>query len=114
VLETMRNASDIEAMDSALAAAHGGEFWRAGLQQWDGERPTASQRLWELAQLRWRLGLFANADPLGVGVLIAFVAARSAELRNLRLIAESVGGSVERDDARTHFLLAPGRHPGAE
>ena len=104
VLETVRTASEIQVMDGALAAARGGEFWRRALEKWDGDRSTDLQRLWESTLLRWRVSLFASADPLGPGVLIAFVAALGAEARDLRSIAEAVAGNIDRDDARAQFL----------
>lgn len=104
-LEGMRRTANSQAMDEVLAAAPHGEFWRAGLAQWDGRYPATLQQHWERALFDWRIGLFSQADPLGVGVLIAFLAAQDAEVRNLRLAAQAVAGNIERDEARELWWL---------
>lgn len=104
-LEAVRRATNSQAMDEALAAAAYGEFWRPALAQWDGRYPTALQELWERTRFSWRAALSAQTDPLGVGVLIAFLAALDAEVRNLRLVAQAVAGNLERSEARTRWLL---------
>lgn len=112
-LEQVRMASTAQAIDEALAGAlRGGELWRgtpdrplAGLQ-WDEGQESSLQLFWENTLLNWRVSLFATADPLGVGVLIAFLAAQGAEVRNLRLVAEAVAGNVDPEDVRRHYLLA--------
>ncbi|MEA3336633.1 MAG: V-type ATPase subunit [Chloroflexota bacterium] len=104
-LERLRTAADIQAMDMVLDAAREGEFWRQSLAQWDDRRLTTLQHGWESTLFHWRVSLFSEADPLGVGVLIAFLAAKGAEVRNLRLIAEAVAGNIGRDEARAYLLL---------
>ena len=105
-LEQLRLAADTPALESVLAAASDGEFWRPGLAQWDGLRTVALQQAWERTLLQWRVSLFHHADPLGIGVLIAFLAAKEAETRNIRLIAEAVAGNLSRKEARRNLPLS--------
>jgi vacuolar-type H+-ATPase subunit C/Vma6 len=104
-LEGVRGAANHQAMDEALTGTPYGEFWRPGLAQWDGRYSTTLQQLWERSLFDWRMDLFSRADPLGVGVLIAFLAAQDAEVRNLRLVAQAVAGNLQRDEARELWLL---------
>lgn len=104
-LDAIRRAADGTAMHEALQAAPRGEFWRPALDQWDGLSLTSLQYLWESALVQWRASLFVQADPLGVGVLIAYLAAKGTEARNLRLVAEAVAGNIGREDARARWIL---------
>jgi vacuolar-type H+-ATPase subunit C/Vma6 len=104
-LDALRTAADSTALRDVMQAAPGGEFWRSALEQWDGEHLTSLQHLWEDALVQWRTSLFVQADPLGVGPLIAYLAAKGAEARNLRLVAEAVAGNLGREDARARWFL---------
>jgi vacuolar-type H+-ATPase subunit C/Vma6 len=104
-LDALRTAADSTALRDVMQAAPGGEFWRPALEQWDGEHLTSLQHLWEDALVQWRTSLFVQADPLGVGPLIAYLAAKGAEARNLRLVAEAVAGNLGREDARARWFL---------
>lgn len=103
-LDALRTAADQAAMRDVMQAAPAGEFWRPALEQWDGEHLTSLQQLWESALLQWRASLFVQADPLGVGSLIAYLAVKGAEARNLRLVAEAVAGNLSREDARARWF----------
>lgn len=104
-LDALRTAADGAAMRDVMQAVPEGEFWRPGLEQWDGERLTSLQHLWESTLVQWRASLFVQADPLGVGPLIAYLAAKGAEARNLRLVAQAVAGNLGREDARARWFL---------
>jgi vacuolar-type H+-ATPase subunit C/Vma6 len=104
-LDAIRTAADSAVMRDVMQTAPGGEFWRPALDQWDGEHLTSLQVLWEGTLGGWRIGLFVQADPLGVGPLIAYLAAKGAEARNLRLVAEAVTGNLGREDARSRWFL---------
>ncbi len=104
-LDKLQNAGVPAEMVEALAGVAPAAFWLPALAAWDGNRTADLQQAWEAALARWRIGLFAAADPLGPGIFIAYLAAKEAELRNLRLIAEAVAGNLDRDDARRSWLL---------
>ncbi len=103
VLEEVRMAADAGEMAAALAKSATGGFWRPAVVAWDGVQPLALQQAWEQTLLHWRLSLFATADPLGPGILIAYLAAKDAEIRNLRLIAEAVAGNLSREEASSRL-----------
>ena len=104
LLEAFRTASDPEAMTDALAREPAAAFWLPALTAWDGLDARDLQLAWEQALLCWRMKLFYTADPLGPGILIGYLAAKDAELRNLRLIAEAVAAHLPKEDAEAHFL----------
>lgn len=107
-LEALRASGTPPEMVEALAGAAAGSFWLPPLVAWDGERLADLQQAWEKALASWQVSLFATADPLGPGVFIAYLAAKQAEIRNLRLTAEAVAGNLDREDAsRRWLLLAP-------
>ena len=104
LLEAFRAASDPAAMTDALAREPTAAFWLPALAAWDGLDARDLQLAWETALLCWRMSLIYTADPLGPGILIAYLAAKDAELRNLRLIAEAVAAHLPKEDAEAHFL----------
>ena len=104
-LEALRASGPPSDMIEALAGFAAGSFWFPSLAAWDGGRLADLQQAWENALAQWRIGLFATADPLGPGVLIAYLAAKQAEIRNLRLTVEAVAGNLDREDASRRWLL---------
>ena len=105
VLEAFRTAPDLGEMTAALASEPAGALWLPALNAWDGQDRVALQLAWEQTLLHWRVSLFYTADPLGPGILIAYLAAKEAELRNLRLIAEAAAEHIPRDVAEAHLML---------
>ena len=105
LLEAFRAAADPAAMSEALAREPAAAFWLPALTQWDGVSASDLQLAWEQTLLCWRMRLIFTADPLGPGVLIAYLAAKEAELRNLRLITEAVAQHLPREDAEASLLL---------
>lgn len=108
-LEAVRTAGEAGRLVEILESAPGGAFWAAAVRAWDGAHPAELQRLWEQALARWQVGLFRTADPLGIGILMAYLAAKEVEIRNLRLIAQAVAGNLNREEARGKMLVIGNR-----
>ncbi|MCX7851516.1 MAG: V-type ATPase subunit [Caldilineales bacterium] len=104
-LEAVRTAGDAGRLAEVLETAPGGAFWVASVRAWDGAHAAGLQQLWEQALARWQIGLFRTADPLGVGILMAYLAAKEVEIRNLRLIAQAVAGNLDRAEAQGRLMV---------
>ena len=81
----------------AVLAMPGAERWREPLITWAETGDIAAlQGDLETDRMHARFALLTTDDPLGIAVPIAFVTAKEAEARNVRLIAE---GAARGDDA---------------
>lgn len=91
-----------------LAAAARRGDWRIPLERYgNGSGDLLGlHRALELARVRWALALFLRGDPLGIDVPIAYTVAKENEVRNLRLIGESVGDSTGGKTLRGQLVLA--------
>ncbi len=66
--------------------------------------PASFEREVEVAMLRAQIGLYLQ-DPLGIGIVIAFLAMKNAEVANLRLIARGKALGIPRDRVRKEMAL---------
>lgn len=91
---------------ATVLALPGTDRWRRSLEQWakTGDLVTL-QDDFEKARVRSRVRLFVSGDPLGIDIPLAYVSAKEAEARNLRVLGQ---GAVEETDIqvlRTRLLL---------
>ncbi|HEY79961.1 MAG TPA: hypothetical protein EYP25_01975 [Anaerolineae bacterium] len=105
LLEAFRAAADPAEMSQVLAREPAAAFWLPALTKWDKLNPANLQLAWETELICWRQRLFYITDPLGPGILIAYLSAKAAELRNLRLITEAVAEHLSREDAEANFIF---------
>jgi V/A-type H+-transporting ATPase subunit C len=86
----------------------GREAWRAPLARWAATGDiTALERELERQRIADATRLFATGDPLAIDVPLAFMAAKLAEARNLRLLGEADVRRIAPDVVRRE-LLWPG------
>jgi V/A-type H+-transporting ATPase subunit C len=86
----------------------GREAWRAPLARWAATGDlTALERELERGRIADATALFAAGDPLAIDVPLAFMAAKLAEARNLRLLGEAGVRRIAPDVVRRE-LLWPG------
>jgi len=69
-----------------------------------GDDLTAFERALDLAMVRAQTSLYLG-DPLGIDVVVAYLALKSAEVRNLRLIARSKQLGIPRDRVRREMVV---------
>ena len=91
---------------ATVLALPGTDRWRRSLEQWatTGDLVTL-QDDFEKARVRSRVRRFVSGDPLGIDIPLAYVSAKEAEARNLRVLGQ---GAVEESDIqvlRTRLLL---------
>jgi V/A-type H+/Na+-transporting ATPase subunit C len=103
--EALRQPTRKDAV-AKLAAAARRKDWQAPLQRIGagGDLPTLQREL-EVSRVRWAVGLFHRGDPLSLDVPIAFIVAKNNEVRNLRLLAESVSGGLSPAVIRAHLIV---------
>jgi V/A-type H+/Na+-transporting ATPase subunit C len=95
------------AVAAALGPA-GRPAWRAPLARWAATGDlTALERELERQRIVEAKALFAGGDPLAIDVPLAFMAAKLAEARNLRLLGEADARRLAPDVVRRE-LLWPG------
>jgi vacuolar-type H+-ATPase subunit C/Vma6 len=93
---------------AAALAAVGRPAWRASLARWAATGDlTALEREFERRRIADAMALFGAGDPLAIDVPLAFMAAKLAEARNLRLLAEADVRRIAPDVVRRE-LLWPG------
>ncbi len=96
---------------NAVAAALGPvgrPAWRTPLARWAASGDlTALERELERLRIKDAMALFAAGDPLAIDVPLAFMAAKLAEARNLRLLGEADVRRIAPDVVRRE-LLWPG------
>lgn len=66
--------------------------------------PATFEREIEVAMLRAQIGLYLQ-DPLGIGIVIAFLAMKNSEVANLRLIARGKAFGIPRDRVRKEMAV---------
>ena len=93
----------------AAALGHVGRpAWRAPLARWAATGDlTALERELERLRIADAMALFGAGDPLAIDVPLAFMAAKLAEARNLRLLGEADVRRIAPDVVRRE-LLWPG------
>jgi V/A-type H+-transporting ATPase subunit C len=104
----LHRAVEADTRDDAMAALSGARLpaaWIDALAGWaaDGDLVLLERRL-EVASTLRALGSF-RADPLGVGVPVAFVAAKENEVRNLRLLGHGARDGIAPGLLRQELVM---------
>ena len=91
---------------SVMSGTRAARMWGEPLRRWarDGDLPALDRAMGAASTLR-AVGLFHRADPLGVGVPAAFVAAKENEVRNLRLIGVGAAMGVPPGALRAQLVV---------
>lgn len=103
--QAARAGSRAEARSALLD--HGAGPWREALDAWVGEGrlPVLADALDTIALGRDFRRLVAG-DPLGMGIPIAYMAAKENEVRNLRLIGHGASRGLAREDVAERLRIA--------
>src|SRR5215212_13226 len=98
------NAPTSAAVVAKLARASHGR-WQAPLDRWAASSDlSALERELERRRTADAIALFVAGDPLAIDVPIAFMAAKRAEARNLRLLGEAAARGIDSQSIRRELF----------
>ncbi len=106
VLDAVRLAASPDDALSVLLGADLPAAWLAALTPWREERnPALVEERLRSAIARRAIALFHTGDPLGAAIPVAYVFAKEAEARNLRLIARRIVHGLSYAEIEPHLVV---------
>jgi V/A-type H+-transporting ATPase subunit C len=101
--ELLTSAGDQETPEAAVEALAGTPYeplLRAGLEAYaQSGRLSDFEKYLRHFRLRWMAGLIAK-DPLGIGVLLGYLALKTSEVSNLRWLAQGIRLGLKTEEIR--------------
>ncbi len=106
VLDAVRLATSPDDALAALLEADLPAAWLAVLAQWPEDRdPAVVEERLRRAIAQRAVALFHGGDPLGAAIPVAYVFAKEAEARNLRLIGRRIGHGLPFGEIEPQLMV---------